>query len=114
LVWVVGFGGFRDIGGLVLGFRVGGERGSRANVGKFCLPGPDVVYTFPIGNVAVMGGENGIVDGGYELFRGLTGLERSGFGNEAPNICIGDEGGDGVDVVERNVGPGPVEIGDAV
>jgi hypothetical protein len=61
---VVGFGGCRDVGGLVLGFSVGGESGSGIKEGKFDLPSPDVLYRLPIGKVAVVGGEDGIVIGG--------------------------------------------------
>jgi hypothetical protein len=60
---------------------------------------------FPIGDVTVDGGESGIVMGGYELFRGLMGLERSGFGRACLDISSGVRGGDGVDEVDKNVGP---------
>lgn len=48
---------------------------------------------------------------------GLTGFDRSGFGYLCSGNLGGDGGGDGVEVVERNVGPGGVEnmgrIGDS-
>jgi hypothetical protein len=39
------------------------------------------------------------------LFRGLTGLDRSGLGSADCDISLGDGGGDGVDVVDKKVGP---------
>lgn len=47
---VVGLGASRDNGGLVLGFRIGGENGSGVSDVKFCLPS---------GEVTVEGGEIG-------------------------------------------------------
>ena len=41
------------------------------------------------------------------LVLGLTGFERRGFGRPFLDMPGGDGGGDGVDVVDRNVGPGP-------
>lgn len=106
LVRVVGFGALRDHGGPVLGLRVGGDSGRGVNDGRPCLPCGDT--RLPYGEVTVDGGEIGIEDvGGYVLLRGLIGLDRNGLGNAALYIVGGDDGGDGVDVVERNVGPGP-------
>lgn len=103
---VVGFGGSRDSGGLVLGLSVGGDKGKGTSVEKPCLLFGEM--RFPYGEVTVEGGEIGMeVVVGYVLVRGLTGLERNGFGNAGLNIIVGEEGGDGVDVVERKVGPGP-------
>lgn len=61
---VVALGRCRDVGGLVLGCSMGGESGRGDNDGKCDLPTPDVLYRLPIGKVAVVGGENGIVIGG--------------------------------------------------
>ena len=80
LVRVVGFGALSESGGFVLGFNIGGDNGRGVRLGKFCFPGPAVKYILPIGDVMVEGGEIGIVTGGYELFRGLTGFDRSGLG----------------------------------
>lgn len=43
------------------------------------------------------------------MLRGLTGLDRSGLGYPSPGICGGEGGGDGVEAVERKVGPGVAE-----
>jgi hypothetical protein len=100
-VRVVGFGAFRDNGGLVLGFRVGGERGRGVNEGSGCLP----VECGLLAHVAVEGGESGRDESGtLVLLRVLIGLERSGLGNATRDILGGDGGGEGVDVVERKVG----------
>lgn len=48
---VVGLGASRDIGGFVLGFRIGGDSGKGVSDKKFCLPN---------GEVTVDGGESGI------------------------------------------------------
>jgi hypothetical protein len=105
LVRVVGFGAFKDSGGFVLGLSIGGESGRGVRLERYCFAGPDVMYRLPIGNVAVVGGDNGIAIGGYELFRGLTGFDRSGFGNDDLDMAFGDGGGEGVDVVDKNVAP---------
>lgn len=96
---VVGFGAFKDIGGLVLGFKVGGERGRSANEGSCCLP-----QKCDLAQVAVEGGESGR-DGSeaLALLSGMTGLDRSGLGNAALDM-VGDGGGEGVDAEEKNVG----------
>lgn len=108
-VRVVGFGAFRDIGGLVLGFSVGGERGRGVSEGSGCLP----LDCGLLAQVAVDGGESGKEESGtLALLRVLIGLERSGLGNAALDMCGGDGGGEGVDVVERNVGR-EQESGDA-
>jgi hypothetical protein len=109
---VVGFGALRDSGGFVLGLSIGGESGRGVRLGRYCFVGPDVTYILPIGDVTVEGGDNGIVTGGYELFLGLTGFDRSGFGNTDLDIAFGDGGGEGVDVVDRNVGPCSVMTGE--
>jgi hypothetical protein len=114
LLRVVGFGAFRESGGLVLGLSIGGESGRGMRFGRCCFVGPDETYMFPIGDVTVDGGESGIVIGGYELFRGLTGLDRSGLGRAGLDIASGVGGGDGVDDVDKNVGPWSVEAGGAV
>lgn len=54
-VRVVGFGAFRDNGGLVLGFKVGGERGRGVKEGSGCLP----LEFGLVAQVAVEGGESG-------------------------------------------------------
>jgi hypothetical protein len=105
LLRVVGFGAFRDSGGLVLGLSIGGESGRGVRYGRCCLTAPDETYMFPIGDVTVDGGESGMVMGGYELFLGLTGLDRSGLGRAYLDISSGVRGGDGVDDVDKNVGP---------
>jgi hypothetical protein len=46
------------------------------------------------------------------LFRGLTGFDRSGFGNSNFDMVFGDGGGEGVDVVDRKVGPWSTTAGD--
>jgi hypothetical protein len=106
-VRVVGFGALRDIGGFELGLSVMGESGRGVSEEKGCLPR---------GDVAVTGGERGIELGGYWLMgwllgykvvRGLTGLERRGFGYLSSSALGGDfggeGGGEGVDEGERNV-----------
>lgn len=113
LVRVVGFGAFKESGGLVLGFSTGGDNGRGVKLGNCCFPRPEVIYILPIGDVIVDGGDSGIVTGGYELLRGLTGFDRSGLGKASLDIACGDDGGDGVDAVERNVGPGSVVTGGA-
>jgi hypothetical protein len=97
---VVGFGGFRDSGGLVLGFNIGGERGKGVNEGRGCLPLDDALLAhIPL---AVHGGDSGKDDTGKTVLSlGLMGLDRSGLGNADLEIAGGDGGGDGV---ERNVG----------
>jgi hypothetical protein len=115
LVRVVGFGAFRDRGGFVLGFNIGGDSGSGIKLGKDCFLSPEVTYILlPIGHVAVFGGESGIAIGGYVLVRGLTGFDRRGLGNVGRDMAGGDGGGEGVDVVERKVGPGSADAGDTV
>jgi hypothetical protein len=113
LVRVVGFGALSESGGFVFGLNIGGDKGSGVRLGRWGFPGPAVKYILFIGDVTVEGGESGIVTGGYELFRGLTGFERSGLGKGNRDMTCGDDGGDGVDVVERNVGPGSEETGNA-
>jgi hypothetical protein len=103
LVRVVGLGAFNDSGGFVLGLSIGGESGRGVRVGKCCFAGPEVVYMLPIEYVAEDGGESGIVAEGHELFLGLTGFDRSGFGKVGFDMVLGD--GDGVEVVDKNVGP---------
>jgi hypothetical protein len=101
---VVGFGGFKDNGGFVLGFNVGGERGRGVNEGRDCLPLDDALLVhIPL---AVHGGDSGKWgDTGKTVpSLGLMGLDRSGLGNADLGIAGGDGGGDGVEVVERNVG----------
>ena len=71
LARVVGLGASRDMGGFVLGFSIGGERGSGVSDEKFC---------FPIGDVTVEGGDKGKDLCGYIVLRGLTGFDRNGFG----------------------------------
>jgi hypothetical protein len=66
----------------------------------------------PIGEVAVDGGDMGMLTGGYELLRGSIGFDRSGLGNADLDMACGEGWGDGVDVVERKVGQGSMEIGD--
>lgn len=111
MVRVVGFGGSRESGGFVLGLSVGGDKGKGVNVEKPCLLCGEI--RLPYGEVTVDGGEIGIeVVVGYVLVRGLTGLDRNGFGNAGLNIIVGEAGGDGVDVVERKVGPGPSSTGE--
>lgn len=41
--------------------------------------------------------------------RGLTGFDRSGFGYPSSRNFGGEGGGDGVEAVERKVGPGGAE-----
>ena len=96
----------------MLGLRVSGDKGRGVKDGKPCLPCGDIRLSY--GDVTVDGGESGIEDVGvYVLVYGLTGLDRSGFGNGIfINVC-GEGGGDGVDVVERKVGPGPCSAGDS-
>lgn len=65
----------------------------------------------PIGDERVDGGDNGNVADGSELFRLLTGLQCSGSRKVGRDIIRGEGGGDGVDVVDRNVGPGPAGFG---
>lgn len=110
LVRVVGFGALRDSGGFLLGLSIGGDNGNGVRLEKDCFPGPDVAYMFPDGEVTVDGGENGIVTAGHELICGLTGLDLSGLGSADWGILCGD--GEGVDVVERKVGPGPADPGE--
>jgi hypothetical protein len=100
---VVGFGGFRDSGGFVLGFSVGGDSGRGVNEGRACFPLDDALLAhIPL---AVHGGERGNDDSGKKVLSwGLMGLDRSGLGNADLDIVVGDGGGDGVDVVERKVG----------
>lgn len=106
LVRVVGFGASRDVGGFVLGLNVRGESGRGIKDGSSCLVCGKI--RLPYGEVTVDGGEIGIADGGgYVLVRGLMGLDCNGLVNAALVIILGDGGGDGVDVVERNVRPGP-------
>jgi hypothetical protein len=64
LVRVVGFGAFKESGGLVLGLSIGGESGRGVRDGKCCFAGPEVMYMLPIGDVTVEGGDSGIVIGG--------------------------------------------------
>jgi hypothetical protein len=68
---VVGFGASRDLGGFVLGFRIGGDSDSGVSNEKVCLP---------IGDVTVEGGDNGRECCGCTELRGLMGFDRSGFG----------------------------------
>lgn len=106
---VVGFGAFSESGGLVLGFKIGGESGRGIRFGKCCFVGPAVVYILPICQVALVGGDSGIVTEGYESFLGLTGFDLSGLGNAGFDMALGDGGGEGVDSDEKNVGPCSVE-----
>lgn len=68
---VVGFGASRDMGGFVLGFRIGGDSGSGISDEKFGLL---------IGDVIVEGGEIGMDPCEWMALRGLMGFDRSGFG----------------------------------
>lgn len=65
-----------------------------------------------VGEVTEHGGESGIVTGGYEFVLGLIGLERKGLGKADLDMFCEFGGGDGVEVVDRNVGPGSPESGD--
>lgn len=56
--------------------------------------------------------DDAIDDGGQVMLLGLTGWERSGFGTPDPSMLLGEDGGDGVDSVDRNVGPGSGVRGD--
>jgi hypothetical protein len=99
---VVGLGGFRDSGGLVLGFNVGGDSGKGVNEGRGCLPLDATLVHVPL---AVHGGESGRDETGKTVLSWeLKGLDRSGLGNADRDIAGGDGGGDGVEVVDRNVG----------
>ena len=71
LARVVGLGASRDIGGFVLGLRIGGDRASGVSDEKF---------GFPIGDVTVEGGDKGKEPCGHIALRGLTGFERNGLG----------------------------------
>lgn len=58
------------------------------------------------GDVTVDGGDNGrVLSGGLVLFRALTGFDRNGLGNVDLDMVAVDGGGDGVEVVDRKVGP---------
>jgi len=61
------------------------------------------MYMEFMGDVTDDGGDRGIVIGGSELLRGLTGLDRRGLGSPGFDIVCGLGGGDGVDAGERNV-----------
>lgn len=86
--------------------------GSGVRLGMKCLPGPEEMYIPAVGDVIEYGGESGIVTGGYELLLGLMGFERKGLGKAGLDMFCGLGGGDGVEVVDRNVGPGSPESGD--
>lgn len=43
------------------------------------------------------------------MLRGLTGFDRRGFGKPSSGSFGGEDGGDGVEAVERKVGPGCAE-----
>lgn len=101
---VVGFGALSDIGGFVLGLSIGGDSGRGTRLGRCCFGGPAVAYMFPIGQVAVVGGDSGRVTG-YESLRDPTGFDRNGLGNVDLDMAFGDSGGDGVDSVDKKVGP---------
>lgn len=101
MVRVVGFGWLNDIGGLLLGFNIGGDSGKGVNEGRCCLPFKEPLLF----QVAVVGGESGMDEPGMLPSPSEPiGLDLSGLGNADLEIVGGDGGGDGVDVVERKVG----------
>jgi hypothetical protein len=113
LIRVVGFGALRDSGGFLLGLSIGGDNANGVKLENGCLAGPEVMYVLPNGDVTVDGGERGIATEGHKLICGLTGFDRRGFGNAGRDIIRGDAGGDGVDAVERKVGPSSAGSGDS-
>jgi hypothetical protein len=87
----------------VLGFKTGGDNGSGIKL-TCCFVGRAVACMLLNGDV--------IISGDQELFPVTIGLARSGLGSASCTVSAGDDGGDGVDVVERKVGPRAGETGD--
>ena len=89
----------------MLGFNVGGGRGSGVSMGKGCLLEGDLMPPFEAG-------DSGMKDCGKEWKPADKGCACSGFGRAAIDMDRGDGGGDGVVEVERNVGPRGVDVTD--